>query len=310
VGNRLTVIAWHNVERTWLYRMAPGAGVLGFARQVQLLSRYGTIVPLAESLQALSAGRPLPPRAVALTFDDGYRDNLELALPILEHYRAPATFFLVPHLLDGKVRHIWELLHWAYERATVPEFEWRGETYSMRGRGRARTERLIGPILRALSFEQIEPAIDELIDLLEPAGDPGHVATQFLDGDGAAELVRRGFAIGSHTLRHGILARESPETQRHELAESRLWLERAFEVPVTTLTYPNGRWADFDEATIAAARAAGYTHSLTTQLGVNDPSTPAHAVRRVGLEPQRRFTAMAAQRLVWKVEHKLGRKEA
>jgi peptidoglycan/xylan/chitin deacetylase (PgdA/CDA1 family) len=310
VSDRLIVIAWHNIERTWLYRVAPGAGVRGFAKQVRLLSRFGTIVPLAEALDDLGAGRPLPPRPIAFTFDDGYRDNLELAVPILERLGLPATFFLVPHLLDGKVRHIWELLHWALDRATVPTFEWHGEILATRGPGRAHMLRTVGPTLRQLDWAGIEPAMDDLIARLEPEGDPAGVGRQFLDGDGAQELVRRGFEIGSHTMRHGILSRETPAVQEQELRESKVWLEQTFGVPVPLLAYPNGRWADFDDATVTAAKAAGYRHSVTTQLGFNRSATPAHTVHRISLEPQRGFTAMSAQRIVWRLEQRLGRKEA
>lgn len=300
MSDRLVVLSWHNVDRSWLYPMPAGAGARGFARQLATLRRLGTIVPLAGSLDALAAGRPLPRRPIALTFDDGYQDNLDLAAPILERLGLPATFFLVPHLLDGKVRHMWELVAWAFARAARPAIEWEGHTLSTRPRDRERSLRTVIPRLRRLPWADLEPAVDALLEQLEPAGDPAHVGRRFLDGDGALELVRRGFEIGSHTLRHGSLTCEQPEVQQQELTESRSWLERALDVPVATLAYPNGRAEDFDETTVAAAEAAGYRHSLTTQFGRNRSSTPAHELRRIVLLPERGFPAMAAQRVWWR----------
>ena len=111
--DRLLIVAWHNVERTWNYPAAPGAGAAGFEHQLRRLQRLGTIVPLAPSLRQLTTGQPLPPRAIALTFDDGYRDNLEVGAPVLERLGLPATFFLVPGILDGTVSPWWETVAWA-----------------------------------------------------------------------------------------------------------------------------------------------------------------------------------------------------
>ena len=114
--DRLLIVAWHNVERTWNYPAAPGAGTAGFEHQLRRLQRLGTIVPLAPSLRQLTTGQPLPPRAIALTFDDGYRDNLEVGAPVLERLGLPATFFLVPGILDGTVSPWWETVAWAVQR--------------------------------------------------------------------------------------------------------------------------------------------------------------------------------------------------
>jgi peptidoglycan/xylan/chitin deacetylase (PgdA/CDA1 family) len=114
--DRLLIVAWHNVERTWNYPAAPGAGAAGFEHQLRRLQRLGTIVPLAPSLRQLTTGQPLPPRAIALTFDDGYRDNLEVGALVLERLGLPATFFLVPGILDGAVSPWWETVAWAVQR--------------------------------------------------------------------------------------------------------------------------------------------------------------------------------------------------
>ena len=124
--DRLLIVAWHNVERTWNYPAAPGAGAAGFEHQLRRLQRLGTIVPLAPSLRQLTTGQPLPPRAIALTFDDGYRDNLEVGAPVLERLGLPATFFLVPGILDGTVSPWWETVAWAMGNAARTSLDWRG----------------------------------------------------------------------------------------------------------------------------------------------------------------------------------------
>src|SRR5687768_2534006 len=118
MGGRLLILCWHNIEPTWSF---PGtsaeAGRRGFERQVRFLRRWANVVPLRPALADLVEGRPLPPRAVALTFDDGYLDNYTVASPILRAAGLPATFFLVPGFLSGTAQAWWEDLGWAFAHA-------------------------------------------------------------------------------------------------------------------------------------------------------------------------------------------------
>jgi CelD/BcsL family acetyltransferase involved in cellulose biosynthesis len=96
---------------------------------------------------------------------------------------------------------------------------------------------------------------------------------------------------------HAILARESPAAQLQDLVESRRLLEAELGVAVDLLAYPNGSRADYDAATVDAARRAGYAHALTARSGWNSRATPLFEVRRVVLEPQRGFADLGARRL-------------
>src|SRR5262249_2149348 len=78
----------------------PGIPVDVFAQHVGFLARHYQIVDLAELLQRLDNGQPVPKNAVVLTFDDGYRDNYELAFPILQQYQVPATIFLTTSFVN------------------------------------------------------------------------------------------------------------------------------------------------------------------------------------------------------------------
>jgi peptidoglycan/xylan/chitin deacetylase (PgdA/CDA1 family) len=296
MASQLLVIAWHNIESSWHYPARAGVGTRGFERQVRWLARAGTLVPLGETVADLLAGRPLPPRAIALTFDDGYRDNLELAVPILRRLGAPATFFLVPDLLEGKPRAWWELLGWGFANAGRPAVAWRERELATRGAAGQRSMALVADALKTLDREAREAEVAALLELLEPAGEPD-IGRLFMDGDQARELLAAGMQVGSHSMHHAILRREAPEAQREDLAASRAWLAEALQVPIDLLAYPNGRWADFDEHTVAAAEAAGYLASVTTQAGRNLPGAAPHTLRRVVFEPQLGLAGMAMRRV-------------
>jgi peptidoglycan/xylan/chitin deacetylase (PgdA/CDA1 family) len=289
MASRLLILAWHNVEGTWCFPSPIGAGVGGFARQLRQLRRLATVVPLESALSALRAGEPLPPRAVALTFDDGYRDNLELAVPLLERLGLPCTFFLVPGLLSREVRPWWEILAWAFARAGRRTLPWEGGALPTGDQEGHRSFLTVAERLKALDRATRERRTDELVELLEPEGTLDEERL-FLDWDGARELVRRGFAVGSHSMYHAILSREAPDEQLRDLVASRRRLEAELQVPIRLLAYPNGTRADYDAVTMAAAERAGYRHALGAHAGLNRRSTPGHAHSRLVLQPQRSFS--------------------
>jgi peptidoglycan/xylan/chitin deacetylase (PgdA/CDA1 family) len=300
MADRLLVLGWHAVDATWGYPCRPGSGVRGLAKRLHRLRQVANVVPLEPALHTLGAGRPLPPRAVALTFDDGYRDNLDLAVPLLESLQLPATFFLVPGILSGEVKPWWEVVGWAFARATRASVTWKGRPLPTRGPAGRAAARREAERLKALDREGRDQQVAKLCDLLEPAGQVGD-RSRFLDWTGARELVHRGFSVGSHSLHHAILSREACRTQVADLAESRRWLEDELGVAVRLLAYPNGMRGDYDAMTVQAARDAGYSHSLTMLPGVNGASTPVHEVRRVVLEPQQGFSQTVARRVTGKL---------
>jgi len=293
VADRLLVLGWHNVESTWLFPSRPGAGPQGLERQLRFLRRYTNVMDLREALAALATGRPLPARAVAITFDDGYRDQLELAVPMLERLGLPATFFLIPGLLSRAVRPWWELIAWAFLRASRDAVTWEGTVWPLRSAVERRTSLLaVAEQLKRRGGASRDAALEELTALLAPGGDPAD-DKMFLDWDGARRLARGRLTIASHTFYHAILSQENEQTQLHDLLLSRQQLEQELEIKVDLLAYPNGRLGDYDDTTMTAARRAGYTHAITTLPGWNRPSTPPYEVLRFVQQPERGVPGLA-----------------
>jgi peptidoglycan/xylan/chitin deacetylase (PgdA/CDA1 family) len=242
-------------------------------------------VDLEQALDDLALGKPLPPRAVALTFDDGYRDNLDSAIPLLEDLGVPATYFLVSGLLDGETAPWWELLGWAFARSKERTVNWRGQ--SLRGGATPQRYPDFWPHaegLKALDRSGREAALEELIEALAPQGPRPDWHRMFLDWDGAREMARRA-TVGSHTRWHGILSRESHEEQAVELVHAAERIRSELGVPARTLAYPNGGQGDYDAGSIAGAQAAGHDYAVTTENGLNAPPIAPFEVQRLALDP-------------------------
>jgi peptidoglycan/xylan/chitin deacetylase (PgdA/CDA1 family) len=296
MGRSLLILLWHSADRTWSYPCRPGHGIHGLGRQLHRLEQVMTVVPLEPSLQALSSGQRLPARAVALTFDDGYRDHLDLAIPLLERLGMPATFFLVPGLLSREVRAWWEVLAWALACSRKATVRWGRDELPTRGvPGQCSFRRML-PDLRTRPRHLTERAVSELVDWLEPEGEPGDQGL-FLDWDGAREIVRRGFTVGSHTMSHAALRYEPADEQLRELVESRRQLKTALGVDPQVLAYPYGQQAHYSAETIQSTARAGYTHAVTVHPRVVRASTPPHEIPRFALEPHRGFGETALLRI-------------
>ena len=300
-GSRLLVLGFHNVERTWRFPSPEGQGVRNFGRHMRILHRLANVMPLTDALDALAAGRPLPSRAVALTFDDGYRDNLTFAVPHLRRFGMPATIYLVPHFLSGLEYAWWERLGWAVREATVRCVTHNGASHSLQDENaRVAALRHIEDDLKDHTHAERSQQVESLVDELRPRGEFAH-GDLFMDWDAAREIVAAGLSVGSHTLEHAILARETPDGQRHDLRESRELLQRELKVEVDTLAYPNGKPVDYDATTIDAARDAGYRYAVTTWGGPVTADAPPYEIHRTLVSPVEsgaRFAAKLVKRLV------------
>lgn len=259
--SKLVVLGYHNVTPTHRFPSATGAAGLG--RQLRLLRTVAKVVPLESALATLAAGGSLPARAVAVTFDDGYRDNLTVAAPLLRSLGVPATIYLVPGLLSREVTAWWERLAWAVRGARVGSVEFEGAVLSLGGPDeRAAALHAVERSVKRTDHATRTAVVEDLVGRLDPAGEFDR--DLYLDWDGAREIVRAGWAVGSHTTAHAILARETAPAQQADLVSCRAALSENLSVEVPGLAYPNGERDDYDTDTIAAVAAAGHTHAVTT----------------------------------------------
>jgi CelD/BcsL family acetyltransferase involved in cellulose biosynthesis len=231
-------------------------------------------------MEALGTGHALPPRAVALTFDNSYKDHLQTAAPLLEQLGLPATFFLAPALLSGGSRLHVQLIEWAFATSRCSAVRWNGATLATRGHPGQTALRWAQDQLGRLPEPVLEQAAGELLEALLPETDPKE-RTPFLDWDGARQLVRDGFSFGSRLMRPLIPGEDPRDHQLQELATDRQQLQQRLEAPVHLLAYPDGVDGTHDLQMLHAVRHAGYSRAFTTRPGAIGRSTPAYGAPRV-----------------------------
>ena len=271
-GNRLCVVNYHRILAGPDPLLESEPDIAAFRWQMALLARCFNVLPLSQALAALDAGT-LPPRAVCITFDDGYRSVHDLALPVLREFGLPATVFVTSGFVgEGNMWN--DRIIEAVQSLTEDTLDLSDQglgSYAL-GSLEARKQTLsrltehskyLPPAARAALVERLEAMVGD--DLA-----PGLMLTPQM----IRNLQQGGIEIGAHTVTHPILTSLDDDTARLEIATGKADLEEIVGQPVRLFAYPNGKpGKDFDERHAAMVQAAGFAAAFTTLPG---PITRGH----------------------------------
>jgi peptidoglycan/xylan/chitin deacetylase (PgdA/CDA1 family) len=233
-------------------------------------------VTLEEAVWRTSEGDGDAP-FMAVTFDDGYRDNVDYALPILRRHGVPWTMFVTTGFATRTASLWWLELEEAIralDRVDVGLGEDQLRLVTDTDAAKAAAFEAIYWRLRKGPEDRLRSAVAELA---EEAGVDGRalVQTLCLDWEGIRRVANEpDVSIGAHTLTHPMLAKQNDVFAAHEMAESKAIIERVIGRPVDHLAYPVGDQLAAGPREFQMAAEAGYTAAVTTRPG---HVFPAHA---------------------------------
>jgi peptidoglycan/xylan/chitin deacetylase (PgdA/CDA1 family) len=290
---RGAILLYHRVtdltNDPWQLAVPPEA----FATQLAMLARHTTCLPLAEFLQRRAAGS-LPRNATAVTFDDGYADNLIEALPLLERHGIPATVFVLTGFVGGQTEPWWDRLEQAvFDTPELPDhielsagetrLNWNRPAAALDHTHRHALHRTLYEAVMGLDTEPREAALAELWRKLgmKPRFRPSH---RPLTIDELRQLAaHRLVTIGAHTRTHPQLAAIPAERQRDELASSKATLEEWLGRPIEHVAYPHG---SHNDTTCRLAAELGFGAGFTTQPRVVPHRFDPFRIPRINIEGQ------------------------
>lgn len=280
-NRRFLILAYHRVndERDYYF---PATPVSRFARQVELLDRHFNVLPLEELVTRAKEG-DLPRNAIAITFDDGYRDNYSNAFPILARYGLPATIFLTTGAVDSGANLWHDLVLTAFRDSKAQSLPFNGEDLPLSTVAqRSATLSVVLRDLRRSSPDERDEKIEQLLGKLGLSADTCGVAAK-LSWSEIEAMSRSNISFGSHTVSHPTLSRIALDLARKEIHDSKRAIEKHLGIPVTLFAYPNGGRDDYDHSIQEILSSEGFLCAVTSISGSNGIETHPYELRRTGM---------------------------
>lgn len=286
---RLWVLMYHRILPADDPRAAteePGMMVTPstFRRHLHWLRSEFDLVSLGDWVDRARRGKTLPLRACAITFDDGWRDNFEFALPILRETETPATIFTVSHMV-GTEKMFWpnrvaRVLRVPEVLAGCPSVGWLREL-APEPIDRKPTPDEISRVIAACKMLTDQELSERLDQIEKELGLGSWSERPLLNWDELRSMVESQLIeIGSHTCHHIRLngAIDDQDTIR-EVVNSQSLLQERLDRPVRLFCYPNG---DISLSALGLVQQH-YDAAVTTRRGINSHTTSVHQLLRIGI---------------------------
>ena len=274
------IVSSSNSIKNWSFLDAES-----FLIQMRYLKKYFEIIPLSETKERLNSQSEKP--AAVITFDDGYQNNYDLAFPILQKYKIPATIFLTTGKINtSDTLHVCRL-HNAFETTEKNMIDWNDSRYTINKGNKVDVQNRIKNKLKRLPNKQLGAEVRQLILKLGSDPDqqiPKDSPYRMLDQESIKKMINSGLIdFGAHTHSHAILSRLSYDEQRNEIEQSINEVKMLTNKPCKFFAYPNGCPQDFNSDTIEILRSLGVEIAVTTIAGINKSATSPHELRRYGI---------------------------
>jgi len=283
-AGKARVIMYHNFA-------GPGANdpnalnIEGIRAQFVYLKKYFQVVPLLRIAGRLAASRPLDPKMVAITIDDGRRNCYEFLFPLMKEFQIPATFFVVSSFIRSE-DWIWtDKVSWLSEQTNPPQ--------------ELASERLDG-VFRTLNRLRPEERNARINTMAQNAGIsiPSFAPEKYsaCSWSELREMAASGLMeIGSHTATHPILSSISDVESWQELSRSRAEIAEGIGREVKSFCYPNGMPGDFRPSQVRQVTEAGYSCSVIAQPGLVEADCDPYQMPRLGMARKRSELEIAKQ---------------
>lgn len=271
-NGKLSILIFHRVLPFPDSLLPDEPDIARFEQMMLWIRDWFNVLPLDEAVSRLRSGN-LPARAAAITFDDGYADNVLHALPILKRYELPATFFIATGFLNGGIMWNDKIIEAVRktDRTSIsakplgldilPIVTWAEKLAALNS---------LIPAIKHLPPEKRQDMVDLVVDAC------GAILPSdlMLTTEQLVELRNSGMGIGAHSVSHPILASLEHDAAIREIGESRHHLESILQQRISLFAYPNGKFiTDYNIEHRQIVRSLGFSAALTTTPGVSRSDT-------------------------------------
>ena len=280
VPNRLSILIFHRVHARpdSIFPSEPDAQ--SFDRLMRHVAGTFNVISLGEAANRLSSDT-LQANSLVITFDDGYADNAEVALPILQRHGLRATFFISTGFLDGG--RMWNdsviecLRHTQKQTLDLGEFGL-GNVHLDSAETRRHTIEALLLQIKYLTLEERDKAISRLQRLCDLGKLPSDL---MMCTEHVRQLHAAGMECGGHTVNHPILQTLSLDAARDEIALGKRHLEAIIDAPIDVFAYPNGKPdQDYSAEHARLVENLGFRCAVTTAKGAAQAGDDLYQIPR------------------------------
>lgn len=299
VWNGLLVLNYHRIgvpDNPLLDEALFSATQDDFDQHVKMLKDGFDVIGLSElpdAIRDLQSTRRRPwqsSRFAMITFDDGYRDNFEIAFPVLQANDAVGVFFVATGFIDEPRLAWWDEIAWMVRSSTrdqiiLPE-HWVPVPLPLSDSDRRSAIRQLLHVYYRLDGSRTDQFLNCIAEETGSGRAPIEAANElWMTWDMIREMSDAGMDFGAHTVTHPILSNLSAEDQSFELCESRLRLERQLDRSVSAISYPVGKRESFNDDTRLALSRHGFDWAFSYYGGHVSGSEVDHFdIPRVAVE--------------------------
>jgi peptidoglycan/xylan/chitin deacetylase (PgdA/CDA1 family) len=272
---RLSILIFHRVTPQVDPLFPAEVDAARFDSVCRWVGRWFNVLPLSTAVQLLVEER-LPARPLVITFDDGYADNHNIALPILQRHGLTASFFVATGFLNGG--RMWNDTLIEAVRLTRAD-SWDLDAMGLPGlsslplRTEAEKRDAIKALIGACKYLEAPARARAVTEIARMAGVSLPQDLMMRD-EQVRQLHRAGMEVGGHTINHPILSRLPLEEARQEIVGGKQALEAVLQSPIAGFAYPNGRpGRDYLPEHVGLVQAAGFKTAVSTAAGAAGPGS-------------------------------------
>lgn len=240
-----------------------------FEMQIKYFNDNYNIIALEDFAYIIKSGKLLPKKAIAITFDDGYKDNYQYAYPILKKYHLPATIFLATGYIGTSNLFWWDKVSYIIQNTkmnsiSLNEFK----PYSLRfDPDRNKSSSKIIKKLKELPDKEKNDIIEKLANALGVETPQNLGKGLLLSWDEIIEMGNNGISFGAHTVNHPILTNLPLEQVKFEITQSKNMIEKITGKKVIAFSYPNGDFGDYNDDIIELVKKSGFAFAVSVAPG-------------------------------------------
>jgi len=276
-----------------------------FKREISFINKWFNIISMDELIKRIEKKKNFDKPTMAITFDDGYRDNYIFAYPTLKQFGLPAIIYLISGLVGTRQRAWLDEVDFALLNTEEKKLEFPSlfgneilELLSIRDIQKANIR--IGEKLKRVENKKKFKLIDELFDRLKVTRNSlSNNDRVMMSWEEAKEMYKNKISFGAHTHSHPILTQLPLKEAKNEIKNSKRIIEKELNIPVNHFAFPNGSSLDFNEELTQFCDDLGFKSVVTGEYGINNKkSDPFHIKRVVPYVPFYVF-AVEIVRIFW-----------